>query len=141
MNRPTRADFVKAARIYALAYGRQDDAPGYLPRTDEAAAAFEPHAWVIGAMIQAFEDGVKDGRDAERADASPGADVARLVQQARDLCVATLRAGPGVAVEIPPELAEEGRKFMRGELSLIDRMPFADVQNLGNVLNAAVPNT
>lgn len=66
MNMPTRAQFVEAARTYALAYGRQEDAPSYLPRTVNDAQAFEPHAWVIGAMMQAFSDGVKDGRDAER---------------------------------------------------------------------------
>lgn len=63
--------------------------------------------------------------------------VSRLVQQARELCAATLRAGPGVAVEIPADLAAEGRKFMRGEPSLIEQMPFAEVQKLGDILNGA----
>lgn len=61
-------------------------------------------------------------------------DVSRLVHQVRALCAATLRAGPGVAVEIPAELAEEGRKFMRGEPNLIVQMPFADVSSLGELL-------
>jgi len=59
-----RANYVKAARVYALAYGRHDDAPGYLPRTQSEADVFEPHAWVIGAMMQAFVDGWSDGHAA-----------------------------------------------------------------------------
>lgn len=61
-------------------------------------------------------------------------DVGRLVRQVRELCAATQRAGPGVAVEIPAELAEQGRKFMRGEPNLIVQMPFADVSSLGELL-------
>lgn len=61
---PPRADYVKAARVYALAYGLHDDAPSYLPRTQADADTFEPHAWVIGAMMQAFGDGWADGHAA-----------------------------------------------------------------------------
>lgn len=61
---PARDDYVRAAQIIALAYGRQADAPAYLPRTDSEAARFEPHAWVLLAMMQAYADGkaVADGR-------------------------------------------------------------------------------
>lgn len=61
---PPRAEYVKAARAYALAYGLRDDSPAYLPRTQAEADAFEPHAWVIGAMMQAFGDGWADGHAA-----------------------------------------------------------------------------
>ena len=61
---PARDDYVRAAKMIALAYGRHDDAPAYLPRTEEDAARFEPHAWVVLAMIQAYADGraSADGR-------------------------------------------------------------------------------
>ncbi len=55
---PLKADFVKAARVFALAYGKHADAPSYLPTTDEAASTFEPHGWVIAAMMQAYRDGL-----------------------------------------------------------------------------------
>ena len=54
---PRRDDFVRAARVFARAYGQHEDAPGYLPRTPEAASVFEPHGWVIAAMMQAYRDG------------------------------------------------------------------------------------
>jgi hypothetical protein len=63
---PPRADYVKAARVYALAYGLHDDAPSYLPRTQADADVFEPHAWVIGAMMQVFGEGWVDGHAAGR---------------------------------------------------------------------------
>jgi len=72
MTSPTRDEFVKAARTYALAYGRHDDAPGYLPRTVEGADSFEPHAWVVGAMMQAWWDGLAEGRSAERSEMFAG---------------------------------------------------------------------
>ena len=72
MNDLSRDEFVKAARTYALAYGRHDDAPSYLPRTDEDAATFQPHAWVIGALMHAYMDGVADGRGNERQDMQAG---------------------------------------------------------------------
>ncbi|MDT7835007.1 hypothetical protein [Aquabacterium sp. OR-4] len=61
---PAREDYVRAAKIIALAYGRHDDAPAYLPRTENEAACFEPHPWVVLAMMQAYADGraSADGR-------------------------------------------------------------------------------
>jgi hypothetical protein len=54
---PSRTEFVGAARVFAAAYGLHDGAPEYLPRTTEDAANFEPHGWVIAAMMQAYADG------------------------------------------------------------------------------------
>lgn len=61
---PMRAEYVKVARVFALAYGLHDDAPTYLPRTPDESDTFEPHAWVIGAMMQAFGEGWADGHAA-----------------------------------------------------------------------------
>jgi hypothetical protein len=58
---PRREDYVRMARIFALAYGLHDDAPAYLPRTKEDADSFIPHGWVIAAMMQAFGEGWADG--------------------------------------------------------------------------------
>lgn len=81
---PRRDEYVKMARIFALAYGLHDDAPAYLPRTQDEADNFTPHGWVIAAMMQAFGDGWADGHAAgiefmklaaARADAQPAAPV------------------------------------------------------------------
>lgn len=61
---PRKSDYLGGARFYALMYGQYDDAPGYLPRTREQADQFEPHAWVLSAMMQAFGDGWADGHSA-----------------------------------------------------------------------------
>lgn len=59
--RPTRDDFVRVARCFALGYGLHEDAPSYLPRTEDERDAFEPHAWVILLAMQAYRDGRADG--------------------------------------------------------------------------------
>lgn len=97
-----------------------------------------PFTGGMGALY--FDCGAK-ARDALAAHrAAPkvqpkGTTAERLLAQVRETCAASLRAGPGVAVTLPAELAEEGRKFMRGEASLIEQLPFADVQKLGDLLN------
>jgi hypothetical protein len=58
-----------------------------------------------------------------RADEPP---IETLRQQLADLASET-RANPGKAVSVPALLSEEGRKFMRGEPSLIDQLPFKEV--------------
>jgi hypothetical protein len=94
MTNPTRDEFVKAARTYALAYGHHDDAPSYLPRTEEQAATFEPHAWVIGALMHAFSDGVADGRGMERSEMLGG-------QQWQPICTAPREQGKPILVSWP----------------------------------------
>lgn len=56
-----RADAVKLAQAIAMVYGRQDDAPDYLPRTVEQGTDFEPHGWVVMAIMQAYGDGHAHG--------------------------------------------------------------------------------
>lgn len=73
--RLSRADAVTIARAIAAVYGRQDDAPVYLPRTNEQAATFEPHGWVVMALMQAYSEGTAagyaDGVDFMKAHAAP----------------------------------------------------------------------
>jgi hypothetical protein len=126
--------------LMAMSKGIADQAKGVQPPAD---------AWpeyVAGMVVAYLGGGVDDERIKPIAGIirqrmwlanSTQAPVLRLVQQARELCAATLRAGPGVAVELPAELAAEGRKFMRGEPSLIEQMPFVDVQKLGELLGDA----
>lgn len=53
-----------------------------------------------------------------------------LIDQIREVCAATLKAGPGVAVPIPNDVRAELLRFMRGEPNLIEKLPFCDVQAL-----------
>ena len=62
--------------------------------------------------------------------------VTQLLAEMRSLAAETL-ARPGVAVKMPPLVANEGRKFMRGEPSLFDRIPIGDLQSLDAVAPAA----
>jgi hypothetical protein len=64
--------------------------------------------------------------------------VADLLRQARELADMT-RDQPGKAVQIPPLLETEGRKFMRGEPSLFDQMTIMDAETATGSLNACAP--
>jgi hypothetical protein len=59
----TRLDAIDLARAHALAHG-QSSGHSYLPTTDEEAAEWIPHAWVVDAIVSAAEE-------RERADPGP----------------------------------------------------------------------
>jgi hypothetical protein len=63
----------------------------------------------------------------------PGA----LLRQIRALADETKRVGHGVLVPVPELVAEEGHKFMRGELSLFDHLPIGDVAAATSMLETA----
>lgn len=115
MDMPTRAQFVEAARTYALAYGRQDDAPNYLPRTVNDAQAFEPHAWVIGAMMQAWWDALAEGRSIERAEAPKWQPISTAPQDGTPVIV----SWPLVRIDDEGELTGEvvGRRTLTTEMN------------------------
>lgn len=64
---------------------------------------------------------------APSAQAEPTDTAGALMQQIREVCAATLKAGPGVAVPMPDAVRSEMQLFMRGEPNLIERLPFCDV--------------
>lgn len=59
-----------------------------------------------------------------------------LRKQMREVTEAAYKA-PGKAVRMPELVATEGRKFMRGEPSLFDQLPFGEVQQIGSVPDAS----
>jgi hypothetical protein len=61
-----------------------------------------------------------------------------LRKQMRIVTALTLK-NPGQAITLPDLMATEGRKFMRGEPSLFDQLPFAEVQSIGASLDSATP--
>lgn len=68
--------------------------------------------------------------------ASQGATVADLQRQMRELAEAAYKT-PGVAVKMPELVAVEGRKFMRGEPSLLDQLPFGEMQSVTDMLSVS----
>jgi hypothetical protein len=72
---------------------------------------------------------------AQAAERAPAEAVAQLLAQMRELAEET-RQNPGKAVKVPPLVEAEGRKFMRGEPSLIDRLPLGDIEALGSTFPA-----
>lgn len=68
--------------------------------------------------------------------AAQGATVADLQRQMREVAEAAYKT-PGVAVKMPELVAVEGRKFMRGEPSLFDQLPFGEMQSVTAMLSAS----
>jgi len=56
--------------------------------------------------------------------------VLELFRQTRELVAQTL-AHPGKAIRVPVLIESEGRKFMRGEPSLFDRLTLAQLNEIG----------
>ena len=51
-----REQAVRIARELAVVHGNGYGAPSYLPRNSVQAADFEPHAWVVSAILAAVAD-------------------------------------------------------------------------------------
>lgn len=89
------------------------------------------------ALAELVRDGQELG-DYQPAASSAQEPVDQLMAEMRALGEATLRT-PGQAVKVPELVATEGRKFMRGEPSLFDRVPLGDVASVASVLEDAAP--
>lgn len=59
----------------------------------------------------------------------------KLRHEMRLVTALTLK-NPGVAITLPDLMATEGRKFMRGEPSLFDQLPFGEMQSVTAMLSA-----
>lgn len=60
----------------------------------------------------------------------------KLRHEMRLVTALTLK-NPGVAITLPDLMATEGRKFMRGETSLFDQLPFGEMQSVTAMLSAS----
>lgn len=113
--RPMRADYVRVARVFAEAYGKHDEAPAYLPRTAEAAAKFEPDAWVVAAMMQAYHDGASDGAIAEGARiATKASTIGTKIAAAVDSAEASLQDGSADAPDHLDAIRAMAQQIQRG---------------------------